>query len=213
MVPRLLASRRRRAVKVTGAELSVAIDSYRGACQPLTADEGRILDRLTQSGDAAKAFTALGLSEVKGRRFIKDCVQAHRFDHVEHRTHVERLRYFEKMLAKLEALEKYIGASTEDDVEAVRMMRVALYYRRGRHQYDLLSTSRKGDKASARSRAIGWLKESVRRLSGRPNHDHLMTLCNVVFDKRISLDAVKRAVTPKEWLDKRFSQTRRIRSE
>jgi hypothetical protein len=95
------------------------------------------------------------------------------------------------------------------------MMRVALFDRRRRHEYDLRSTSRKGDKASARSRAVGWLKESIRRLSGQDNFEHVATLCDAVLNTKdaISLDSVKRAVTPREWLDKRFNKAARIRGE
>jgi hypothetical protein len=196
-------------VKAPRSALSVAIDAYRRTCRkPLAVDEGRMLDRLTQSKDAAKAFAELDLSEAKGRTFINDCVQAHRFDQGEHTAQMERLRHvpdLKKMQAKLESLVKDFGALTEDVEEAFRVISVELYYRRLHHGDDLLSTSRKGDKTSARSRAIGWLKESVRRLSGQPNQKPLMTLCDVVLNtaEPISLDALKRAVTPTEWLDRR----------
>jgi hypothetical protein len=172
------------------------------------ADVGMLV-RLSESKEAARAFADLALSENKGLIFIDDCVTAHRIDIGEHKAHVERLRKVpdhKKMVAKLDALEKYIGASSEQDIEAVRMMREALYYRHLHHEYERRSTSRKGDKASARSRAIGWLKESVRRLSGQDNFEHVATLCDALLNTgdAISLDSVKRALTPKEWLDKRF---------
>ncbi len=177
-----------------------------------------MLDRLSTSNEAAEAFTALALSEAKGLTFVKDCLTAHRLDKGEHKRQVERLRSVpdhKKMEAKLNALEKYIGASTEHDLEAVRMMRVALYYRQLHHEEDLRSTSRKGDKASARSRAIGWLKESVCRLSGRPNYKHLRILCGIVLGTRrsTSLYAVKRAVTPRDLLARRFTGGVRVRGE
>jgi hypothetical protein len=168
-----------------------------------------MLDRLLRWEAAPTAFAALTLSENKGLILIDDCVTAHRIDTGEHKAQVERLRKVpdhKKMVAKLDALEKYIGTSSEHDIEAVRMMRVALYYRHLHHEYDRRSTSRKGDKASARSRAIGWLKESVRRLSGQDNFERVATLCDAVLntDDAISLDSVKRALTPREWLDRRY---------
>jgi hypothetical protein len=55
-----------------------------------------------------------------------------------------------------------------DDVrEPFGVIRVDLYYRQRDHEYNLRSMSRKGDKWSARSRAIGWLKESVLVYRGR----------------------------------------------
>jgi hypothetical protein len=53
--------------------------------------------------------------------------------------------------------------------------------------------SRRGDDAAARSRAIGWIKMSVRRLSKKPHLDHVITLCDFALGGDVSLDAVKRA--------------------
>ncbi len=67
----------------------------------------------------------------------------------------------------------------------------------------LRAISRRGDKAAARSRAIGWLKSSVLRLSGRPNIKRVAALCSAVLGEPVSVAAVKRARTQEELLDRR----------
>jgi hypothetical protein len=67
----------------------------------------------------------------------------------------------------------------------------------------LRAISRRGDKAAARSRAIGWLKSSVLRLSGRPSIKRVAALCSAVLGANISEAAVKRARTQEELLDRR----------
>jgi hypothetical protein len=67
----------------------------------------------------------------------------------------------------------------------------------------LRAISRRGDKAAARSRAIGWLKSSVLRLSGRPSIKRVAALCSAILGANISEAAVKRARTQEELLDRR----------
>ena len=67
----------------------------------------------------------------------------------------------------------------------------------------LRAISRRGDKAAARSRAIGWLKSSVLRLSGRPSIKRVAALCSAVLGEPVSVAAVKRARTQEELLDRR----------
>jgi hypothetical protein len=186
--------------------------------EPFDPADVSMLVRLSTSKEAAGAFAALGLSEAKHLTFVDDCVEAHRIDTGKHKAQVERLRRapnYKKLQEKLESLVKDYGVLTEDVREAFRVIGVDLYYRQRDHEYDLLSTSRKGDKASARSRAIGWLKESVRRLSGQDNFEHVATLCDAVLNTgdAISLDSVKRAETPTKWLDRRFNKAVQVRAE
>lgn len=52
---------------------------------------------------------------------------------------------------------------------------------------------------SARSRGIGWIKESVERLSGRPNHQAVMTLAEATFGlTEVTIDQVIKALKPAE---------------
>ena len=62
----------------------------------------------------------------------------------------------------------------------------------------LRAISRRGDKAAARSRAIGWIKSSVRRLSGKADFKRVTTLCSAVLGAHISEAAVKGAFTKEE---------------
>jgi hypothetical protein len=195
--------------------LSEAVDAYQQlghrlwSGDPLDPRDVEMLGRLSAWPEAQRAFADLELSESKGLILIDDCVTAHRIDIGEHKAQVETLRRapdYKKMQAKLESLVKEFRVLTEDVREAFGVIRVALFYLDRDLEYALRSTSRKGDKASARSRAIGWIKESVRRLSGQDNFEHVATLCDAVLNTgdAISLDSVKRAVTPRKWLDKRF---------
>lgn len=226
-------------MKPARSALSVAVDTFRQArLKPLAEIEGEMLDRLAgsedvaqvvaESGvdmldrlgkneDAAKAFARLALSEAKGLIFVDDCVTAHCIKGM-HKAQVEKIYSapdYNQTLARLESVVKDLGKLTQDEDKAVRTIESGIIDRRRYHEDDLWSTSQKGDDASARSRAIGWLKESVRRLSGRPNYKPLMTLCEVVLNApgEISLDAVKRADTPGVWLSRRFSHRVRIPGE
>jgi hypothetical protein len=177
--------------------------------EPLDPSDVSMLARLLVSKEAARAFAALALLESKGLIFVDDCVEAHRLYTGKHKAQVARLGRapdYKKMQAKLESLVKDYGVLSEDVREAFGVIRCDLYYRRLHHEYDRRSRSQKSDDDPARSRAIGWLKESVSYLSRRPNYQPLITLCEVVLDApgAISLDAVKRAVTPRGWLDRRF---------
>ena len=53
--------------------------------------------------------------------------------------------------------------------------------------------SRRGVKAAARSRAIGWIKSSVRALVGKANVKLVVILCSAILGANISEAAVKRA--------------------
>jgi hypothetical protein len=195
--------------------LNEAVDAYQQlghrlwSGDPLDPRDVEMFGRLSTSKEAARAFAALALLESKGLIFVDDCVEAQRLYTGKHKAQVERLGRapdYNKTLAKLESLVKDYGVLSEDVREAFGVIRCDLYYRDLHHQYDRRSKSRKGDEFSASSRAIGCLKESVHRLSEKPNLKHVMTLGDAVLntDEPISLDAVKRAVTPSEWLNKRF---------
>ena len=158
-----------------------------------------MLDRLAKDEDAAKAFARLALSEAKGLIFVDDCVTAHCIANGVHKAQVERIHSapdYNRTLAMLELVVKDLGKLTQDEEKAFRKLDIGIFDRRRYHEDDLWSTSQKGDDESARSRAIGWLKESVSRLSGRPNYKPLMTLCEVVLNAApgdISLDAVEKS--------------------
>jgi hypothetical protein len=157
-------------VTQTPPMLSEVIGAYLAYPQWLRFADVDMLVRLSNSREAARSFAVLELSERNALTFIDDCVEAHRIDTGKHKAQVERLRGapdYKKMQAKLESLAKDYGAMTEDVREAFGAIRVALSYRARGLEYAVRSTSRKGDDASARSRAIGWLKESCDGCPGR----------------------------------------------
>ena len=169
-----------------------------------------MLDRLSKSQEMAEAFAPWALSGNKALLLIDACVEAHRLDTGEHEAQVERLRRFpdyketQAKQAELESRVKDSGAWTENVRAAFDVIRTTLALHNDIREFNSRATSQKAVKAAARSRAIGRLKESVRVLSRRPNIRHVIILCEVVLDAagEISLDAVKDAMTPSEWLDR-----------
>jgi hypothetical protein len=76
-----------------------------------------------------------------------------------------------------------------------------------RHYRQFLSAlSRKTDAWAARSEGIGWLRESVQRLSGRPNHKQVAVLAEIVLGTEdIDIGSVRKAVMPRDALRGRKS--------
>jgi hypothetical protein len=76
-----------------------------------------------------------------------------------------------------------------------------------RHYREFLSAlSRKTDAWAARTAGIGWLRESVQRLSGRPNHKHVAVLAEIVLGTEdIDIGSIRKAVMPKDALRGRKS--------
>jgi hypothetical protein len=185
--------------------LSAAVAAYRGAlAEPLSAGESAMLDRLAASEGATRALVALKLDERKAAIFVAACTIAFRFDTGAHKAQLEALRAapdYEKWLASLDEMRSFLGRR-EDCRTAVDILRAATLLSRGFRDDNLRSISRKGDAKAARSRAVGWVKGSVHRLSGKANVKHVAALASVVLDARIGLEAVKKAKTPEAWSDK-----------
>ena len=135
------------------------------------AREGTVMQAFAKRREeaAATAFDQIAPPEMKGRFLIDDCVEARQIDAGKHQAQVARLREapdYEKMLGTLAAWKEALSPLDEHETEAIRMMGVALGDRRRRLEYERLSTWRRGDKAAARSEAIGFIKSSVLRLLG-----------------------------------------------
>jgi hypothetical protein len=175
--------------------LSRAIDAYRakpfvpgiGFC-PLTQDDEIMLDRLRASKDAAKAFAKFLLDEAKGAIFISDCVMAQRYATGEHAKQVRSripLTALSKARKKFGDLkdslqEAWLLAVCSEEIDSVALaINNENFYRR---RWDR-SLSRKGDQDAADSRAIGWVKESVARLSGRPHLETVRIIAAVVLGR------------------------------
>jgi hypothetical protein len=64
----------------------------------------------------------------------------------------------------------------------------------------LSERSRKADVEAQRSAGIGWIKESVRRLSGKPYLEDVRVLAEATLGCEVTLDSVNKAVMPDDAL-------------
>jgi hypothetical protein len=197
--------------------LQAAIDAYRAkAGDSLEEHACDVLDRLEADGRAAEAFADILPNGERWEVLVHDCVMAEQ----QSRTHKniipalqERLKKAPDAIQAIKTLDDFFSMHWEpipDDpiTEALRILRVEIYYSH-RHTEEYLATrSRKKDQSAARSAAIGWLKESVLRMSGKPNQKHVITLAEVTLGKRdLTVDAVRKAVTPSDARDGRRKTT------
>jgi hypothetical protein len=188
------------------AKLGEAVDAYMAREPGLRAEDVITPLMLLSSEKATETFAYLDLPTDETLILIDDCVRARRLYAGKHQAHAERLRATPdpgKMWTRLAELATYIGGSDEHDRDAIRRMSVALGARIRRHKYEQQSTSRRADKEAGRSEAIGRLKSSVLRLSGKANVKSVAILCSAVLGAEISEAAVKRARTQEELLDRR----------
>jgi hypothetical protein len=89
--------------------------------------------------------------------------------------------------------------------EAIDLLRLAINDEE-RYREEYRWSSQKSDVTAADSRAVGLVKESVLRASGRPDLKVVRAIAVVVTGRRdedITLDDVKNATTPSEWREKR----------
>jgi hypothetical protein len=96
-----------------------------------------------------------------------------------------------------------IRSTPEDPVtQALGTLRREINFCRRLAEEDLGALSRNKNKLAARTECIGWLRESILRLSGQPNHKHVMTLAQIVCDTSdIYLHHVRKSVyrDPRPW--------------
>ena len=159
---------------------------------------------LKVSDQALNAITKLRLSERETRILVGDCLTAARILRT-HRHEVERAHFLRENAdgarRALQEVADYIARSgfvveggADDPVrEALRILANEIFSTERHGAIRGQQLSRRGDKAAARSRAVGWIKTSVYRLSGRPHVAEVRTLCHVALGGRPSLYAVKRA--------------------
>lgn len=185
-------------------EVARVIEKTLAEREDLGAQAREALVTLKASDQALNAIAKLRLSESETRILARDCLTAARILRT-HRREVERARFLgenaEGARRALQEVADYIAGSgfvveggADDPVpEAQRILADEIFWTERHGEIRGQQLSRRGDRAAARSRAIGWIKMSVHRLSGRPHLAEVRTLCDVALGGRPSLDAVKRA--------------------
>jgi hypothetical protein len=167
-----------------------------------------VLARLKASPDAAEAFAAMCLDDDRCRLLLDDCITAER----EMRQHAERVKACRDTVKKArEALKNlarvgnYLGleikpARSRDDLvrQAYEFLALTIKTDVASAQDWLERVSRETHPAAARAYGIGWIKESVATISGRPNLRHVAALAEIALDVELTPDMVDKAMGPRE---------------
>jgi hypothetical protein len=175
--------------------------------------DGQTLERLKQQAPC-RLIAGLhrpdgdDLTPVETRLILTDCVEAARdqrrdcrriaSDALElQRDAQEFRRALTKWADRLHNSALYIDEPNRVD-EAMRTLYQATHSLEDRGRLMREGLTRRKDSVTARSRGIGWVKESVHALTGRPNHEAVMTLCDyaLVRKAKTTLEEVKSALGP-----------------
>lgn len=197
------------------------LQGFEARSHELTKPDRDMLDRLAKSVEAARAFDALASPADADVWLINDCVQAARLASGLHRAQVaETIDESKRNTAAAKAVRRardviatYLYPAGFG--EEIRALDAALAFRQGfdeRHDSFFRTViSRKRDKAAARQRAIGLIKESIRRLTGKANLKLVLSLSEVALDAEdeLYLDHVKKAPTLPDRIEKAFPCLRR----
>jgi hypothetical protein len=185
--------------------LQAAIDAHRAENGDGLDEHGhKVLDRLASDERAPDAFVAVLPNGDRWNVLLSDCITANE----RARSHAKRICALRKQLQKAPRATKAVetiadffdGIRSEpfDPVkQALGTLRAEINFRRRLAEEDLGNLSRKKDASAARAQGTGWLRESVLRLSGRPNQKHVIVLAQIVLETRdIDLKNVRKAVMP-----------------
>jgi hypothetical protein len=161
-----------------------------------------VLDRLASDERASDAFVAVLPNGDRWNVLLSDCITANE----RARSHAKRICALRKRLQKAPRATKAVetiadffdGIRSEpfDPVkQALGTLRAEINFWRRLAEEDLGTLSRKKDASAARAQGIGWLRESVLRLSRQPNQKHVIVLAQIVLETRdIDLNNVRKAV-------------------
>jgi hypothetical protein len=191
-----------------GADRLAQVIAQHEAAHPADNHAKAVLARLKASRDVAKAFAATCPDDDRCRLLLNDCITAER----ETRQHAERVnacRDTVKMardtLKKLASVGKYLGLESEparphNDLirQAYEVLVLSVKTDRTSAQDWLKRVSRETTPAAARQCGIGWIKESVATISGRPNLRHVTALAEITLDVELTPDMVDKAIGPHE---------------
>ena len=189
--------------------LLVALDAYRAKVgDGLDQRTKDVLNRLAADWRAADAFVAVLPNGDNWDVLISDCITASE----RARTHEERICALRKRLQKapdaikaVETIADFFGAIHSEPFDpvkqALRYLRAQIDFWHRSTEESLGALSRKKDASAARAESLGWLRESVLRLSGRPNLRHVAVLAEIVMGTRdIDPNNVRKAVMPSDAL-------------
>ena len=184
-----------------------AVARFRAHFAPLDEYAKAVLDRLTSEEWLRHALPAFDV--VPRERWpilLGDCLYAER-EMREHKRIAEHYRRTvdkaEEVLKGLDAIAAFVercDVVDEPAVEALAVLRARIANDRGVAARRRSQQSRKkNDPSAARSAALGWLAESVEKLSGKPNLRHAAALAEAVLDlDGVTEGAVRKAVRPSD---------------
>ncbi|PNE11387.1 MAG: hypothetical protein CR217_09255 [Beijerinckiaceae bacterium] len=185
--------------------LQVAIDAYRAKeGDGLDQHAKDVLKRLAADWRAVDAFVAVLPNGDYWDVLISDCITASE----RARTHAMRICALRKRLQRapnaikaVETLRDFFGGIRSEPFDPVKQalgyLRAEIDFRRRFTEESLGARSRKKDASAAQAEGLGWLRESVFRLSGRPNLRHVAVLAEIVLGRRdIDPNNVRKAVMP-----------------
>jgi hypothetical protein len=167
-----------------------------------------VLNRLAADWRTADAFVAVLPNGDDWDVLISDCITASE----RARTHEERICALRKRLQRapnainaVETIADFFGGMRSEPFDPVKQalgyLRAEIDFWRRLTEESLGALSRKKDVSAARAESLGWLRESVLRLSGRPNLNHVAVLAEIVLGTRdIDPNNVRKAVKPSDAL-------------
>jgi hypothetical protein len=158
-----------------------------------------VIDRLVSKEYVAHAWAAGTVPRDRRDVLLRDLLRAG-INERQHQETGEQLqaaldygRAAAKSVEKTAKLFKSAGLTDEEVTEALRVLRVKLYYHCRDCEEGLAERSRKKDALAAGAAAITWISESVRRLTAKPNIKAVASLATIVLGRDVSEAAVKKA--------------------
>lgn len=140
--------------------------------------------------------------------FLRDCIEAKRVQQRHPqvvRDAADGLAAANKAAALIEdcadiILPRIVSSGPGPVEEAIDLLRWQAASMRQMAQRCIDEHSRRSDPAPAQSAAVGWIKESMLRLSGGDNREHVRVVAEAALESSITMDTVRNAVCPSDAL-------------
>jgi hypothetical protein len=193
------------------ADLRASVERFRTEAAPLDEHAQDVLGRLITEDWRQHVVPAFKVvPRDRWNVLLHDCLSAERAMR-EHKPIVEKLQRrlidADAAAKALDTVAKFVEpllAGNDDPVrEALGTLRVQYYYNLLDTRRELKERGRKTHAAAARSAGIGWLKASVKGLSGKPNRKLVLALAEAVLNLdggEVTPDMVTKAMTPRDRL-------------